>query len=239
MVGLAGSQAYVHDLEEYLRQVLFSRTCAPVSEAAVLLVRGALAHGDRDRAAQLATATENLATTMPDNSDMTAAAAHVHGLVEQDSAALEHAACAYSAPLAKAAANEDAGRASSAQGNQDDAIARLRAAYEQYEKLGRAEAMARVRSQLRAVGVRVRHWKCANRPAFGWDSLTDTERRIAELVSQGLSNREVANQVFLSAHTVAFHLRHIFWKLDVGSRVELARLVTEKAMAEADYSMKA
>ncbi|HEX7994417.1 MAG TPA: helix-turn-helix transcriptional regulator, partial [Streptosporangiaceae bacterium] len=176
----------------------------------------------------------NLALTRPDNSDMTAAAAHVRGLVEHDSAALEHAARTYSAPLAKAAAIEDAGRASSAQGNQDDAIARLRVAYEQYEKLGRAEAMARVRSQLRAAGVRVRHWKCANRPAFGWGSLTDTERRIAELVSHGLSNREVANQVFLSAHTVAFHLRHIFWKLDVGSRVQLARLVTEKTMAEAE-----
>ncbi len=74
--------------------------------------------------------------------------------------------------------------------------------------------------------------------AFGWRSLTDTERRIAELVSQGLSNREVASQVFLSAHTVAFHLRHIFWKLDVGSRVQLARLVTENAMAEADCSMQ-
>ena len=236
---LADSQAYVHDLEEYLRRVLFSGTCAPESEAAVLLVRGALADGDRERAAHLATETENLAMARPENSDMTAAAAHVRGLVEHDSAALEHAARTYSAPLAKAAAIEDAGRASSAQGNQDDAIARLRMAYEQYEKLGRAEAMARVRSQLRAAGVRVRHWKCANRPAFGWGSLTDTERRIAELVSEGLSNREVANQVFLSAHTVAFHLRHIFWKLDVGSRVQLARLVTEKAMAEAENSMHA
>ncbi|HKR68002.1 MAG TPA: helix-turn-helix transcriptional regulator [Streptosporangiaceae bacterium] len=200
----------------------------------MLLVRGALADGDRQRAARLASEAKNLAMTRPDNPDMTAAAAHVRGLVEHDSAALEHAARTYTAPLAKAAAIEDAGRASSAHGNQDDAIARLRMAYEQYEKLGRHEAMARVRSQLRVVGVRVRHWKCANRPAFGWGSLTDTERRIAELVSHGLSNREVANQVFLSAHTVAFHLRHIFWKLDVGSRVQLARLVTEKVMAEAE-----
>ncbi len=185
-MGLANSEAYVHDLEEYLRRVLFSRTGGPVSEAAVLLVRGALAHGDRDRAAHLATETEKLALTMPDSSDMTAAAAHVRGLIEENSATLDHAARAYSAPLAKAAANEDAGRAWSAQGNQDDAIARLRVAYEQYEELGRAEAMARVRSQLRAAGVRVRHWKYSNRPAFGWGSLTDTERRIAELVSHGL-----------------------------------------------------
>ena len=238
-MGLPDSQAYVHDLEEYLRRALFGGTCAPDSEAAVLLVRGALAHGDRERAASLVTETESLALTRADNPDMTAAAAHVRGLVELDSAALERAARTYSAPLAKAAAQEDSGRASSAQGNQDDAIAKLRVAYEQYEKLGRADAMARVRSQLRTAGVRVRHWKCANRPAFGWGSLTDTERRIADLVAQGLSNREVASQVFLSAHTVAFHLRHIFWKLDVGSRVELARLVTERTMAEADYSMKA
>lgn len=229
-MGRADSQGYVHDLEEYLRRALFSGTCAPESEAAVLLVRGALADGDRQRAADLAAETKNFAMTRPGNPDMTAAAAHVRGLVEHDSAALEHAARTYTAPLAKAAAIEDAGTASSAQGNQDDAIASLRVAYERYEKLGRAEEMARVRSQLRAADVRVRHWKCANRPAFGWGSLTDTERRVAELVSHGLSNREVANQVFLSAHTVAFHLRHIFWKLDVGSRVELARLVTEKAM---------
>ncbi len=198
-------------------------------------VEVAVADGDRERAANLATETENLAMTRPDNSDMTAAAAHVRGMVEHDTAALEHAACTYSAPLAKAAAIEDAGRASSAQGNQNDVAWRMR----RYEKLGRAEAMARVRSQLRAAGVRVRHWKCAYRPAFGWGSLTDTERRIAELVSEGLSNREVADQVFLSAHTVAFHLRHIFWKLDVGSRVQLARLVTEKTMAEAEYAMQA
>jgi DNA-binding CsgD family transcriptional regulator len=238
-MGLADSVAYVHDLEEYLGRVLFSGTRAPESEAAVLLVRGVLAGGNHERAAQLAAETQNLAKTRPDNSDMIAAAAHVRGLVEHDSAALEHAARTYSAPLAKAAAMEDAGRASLAHGDQGDAVARLRLAYEQYEKMSRTEDMARVRSQLRVAGVRVRHWKCARRPAFGWGSLTDTERRIAELVSQGLSNREVASQVFLSAHTVAFHLRHIFWKLDVGSRVQLARLVTEKVMAGAEYSMQA
>ncbi|MGN6676647.1 MAG: helix-turn-helix transcriptional regulator [Streptosporangiaceae bacterium] len=236
-MGLADSQAYVHDLEEYLERVLFNGTQgthALECDAAVLLVRGALSCGNPERAAHLAAEIENLARTRPDNPDMIAATAHARGLVDHDSAALEHAARAYSGPLAKAAATEDAGRASSARGHRGDAIARLRLAHEQYEQIGRTEEMARVRSQLRAVGVRVRHWKCANRPAFGWDSLTDTERRIAELVSQGLSNRDVASQVFLSAHTVAFHLRHIFWKLDVGSRVQLARLVTEKVMAEAE-----
>lgn len=66
----------------------------------------------------------------------------------------------------------------------------------------------------------MRHWD-ANRPDFGRASLTDTERRIADLVAQDLSHREVAGQLFLSAHTVTFHLRHIFWKLD--TRHQLAR----------------
>jgi DNA-binding CsgD family transcriptional regulator len=46
-------------------------------------------------------------------------------------------------------------------------------------------------------------------------------------VSQGLTNRQVAEQMFISAHTVAFHLRQVFRKLSTGSRVELARLTVE------------
>ena len=61
-----------------------------------------------------------------------------------------------------------------------------------------------------------------------WDSLTDTERTITDLVAQGLSNRQVASRVFLSTHTVAFHLRHVFWKLGVTSRVQLARMAAEQ-----------
>ena len=53
--------------------------------------------------------------------------------------------------------------------------------------------------------------------------LTAAERRVAELVGEGLSNREVASALFLSAKTVEFHLRNIFRKLGVRSRTELAR----------------
>ena len=89
------------------------------------------------------------------------------------------------------------------------------------------------RSSLRAAGIRLRHWSHADRPAFGWDSLTDTERRVTDLVAQGLSNRQVANRVFLSTHTVAFHLRHIFWKLGITSRVQLARIAAEQGAEDA------
>jgi DNA-binding CsgD family transcriptional regulator len=62
----------------------------------------------------------------------------------------------------------------------------------------------------------------------GWQSLTATETQVSELVARGLTNREVAAGMFLSAHTVAFHLRQVFRKLDIRSRVELARLVVER-----------
>lgn len=223
------ARAYICDLEEHLRQVVFENNAAASSQAAVLLVRGALACGDHTRAAHLAQATAQLAHATPDDHDIVAAAAHARGLLTRDRSMLDRAACAYTAPLARAQATEDAGRVSSAAGDRSDAVTRLRKAYEQYQEQGCADGMARVRSQLRDDGVRVRHWGRANRPDFGWASLTDTERKIADLVAQGLSNREVASQLFLSAHTVAFHLRHIFWKLDISSRVQLARMVAEQA----------
>jgi DNA-binding CsgD family transcriptional regulator len=66
--------------------------------------------------------------------------------------------------------------------------------------------------------------------APGWATLTAAERAVVELVANGLTNREAASRLFVSAHTVDYHLRHIFRKLRLHSRVELARLV-----ADADY----
>ena len=67
----------------------------------------------------------------------------------------------------------------------------------------------------------------ASRPALGWESLTATERAVSELVASGHTNREVGRELLMSPHTVDAHLRHIFAKLDVNSRVDLARLVGE------------
>jgi DNA-binding CsgD family transcriptional regulator len=54
--------------------------------------------------------------------------------------------------------------------------------------------------------------------------MTAAEESVAKLVAQGLTNREVAERLFLSPHTVNSHLRHVFSKLGIKSRVELARL---------------
>ena len=52
----------------------------------------------------------------------------------------------------------------------------------------------------------------------GTDSLTASERRVAKLAADGNSNREIAEQLFISPHTVRTHLEHIFEKLDVHTR---------------------
>jgi DNA-binding CsgD family transcriptional regulator len=60
---------------------------------------------------------------------------------------------------------------------------------------------------------------------LGWTSLTDAERALADLVGVGLTNREAAARLFVSRHTVDAHLRNIFRKLDITSRVQLAHVV--------------
>lgn len=69
--------------------------------------------------------------------------------------------------------------------------------------------------------------RVGSRPPFGWESVTDAERSVIELVAQGLTNRQVGQRLFVSAHTVDYHLRAVFRKLDVHTRVELTRIALD------------
>ena len=61
----------------------------------------------------------------------------------------------------------------------------------------------------------------------GWTQLTDAERTVAELVAQGLTNKQAAKRLLMSHYTVDYHLRSVYRKLGVSSRVEVARLIGE------------
>jgi DNA-binding CsgD family transcriptional regulator len=99
-----------------------------------------------------------------------------------------------------------------------DARTQLRAALDIFEGLGAAFFAERARAELRATGETAR-----KRDASTLDDLTPQELRIASLVAGGASNRDVAAQIFVSPKTVEYHLRKVFLKLGVASRVELAR----------------
>lgn len=128
--------------------------------------------------------------------------------------------------LAHAFATEDRGRLLLEQGSRDTGIEVLSTALERYAGLGAAWDAGRVRQRLRDVGVRRRLGAPAV-PRQGWAALTGTELNVVRLVAEGQTNREVAEQLFVSPHTVSTHLRHSFAKLAVNSRVELARLFAE------------
>lgn len=66
------------------------------------------------------------------------------------------------------------------------------------------------------------------RPAAGWESLTPTEAQVVELVAQGLTNPQVAERMFILRSTVKVHVAHIFQKLDVSSRSELAAMAVRR-----------
>ncbi|MFJ7266538.1 LuxR C-terminal-related transcriptional regulator [Streptomyces sp. NPDC099050] len=71
-----------------------------------------------------------------------------------------------------------------------------------------------------------------------WSGLSDMERRIAYLVSAGMTNQQIANRVHLSAHTVNYHLRKIYRKLNINTRAELARGAASYSSRAAIYSIE-
>jgi DNA-binding NarL/FixJ family response regulator len=101
-----------------------------------------------------------------------------------------------------------------------DARVHLRSAVETFEQLGAGVWATRARDELRATGERV----AASPPSDGQVRLTPQELQIARSVAEGATNREVAARLFLSPRTVDYHLRKVFTKLGITSRIELARL---------------
>jgi DNA-binding CsgD family transcriptional regulator len=100
-----------------------------------------------------------------------------------------------------------------------DSRVQLRAALEAFERLQAEPWAERARMELRASGETAR-----KRDPTTIDQLTPQELQIARFVAEGLSNKEVAAQLFLSPRTIDHHLRHVFAKLGITSRTQLARL---------------
>jgi DNA-binding NarL/FixJ family response regulator len=155
-----------------------------------------------------------------------AIALYCSGLLGQDATRLLAAAERYGhagRPLLSAKALEAAAGNFVCADDRDQARAAFTRAVEIYASLGAAADVARLQARFRAYGIRRSPRSKHRRARSGWDSLTPTETKIAALVEGGLSNPEIAAKLFLSRRTVATHVSHILKKLDVNSRIDIAR----------------
>ena len=181
-----------------------------------------LAVNERDRALELSTVQLQLArsTEAPHN---IGAALRVHALVVggRDGLALLREAVDWlersPARLELARALVELGAATTVDGVPADARELLKRGAVLAEELGALALARRANAELVAAGGRPR------RPRQrGWSGLTEAEQRVARLAAEGLTNRELAETLFLSQKTVESHLRNAFRKLGVSSRSELA-----------------
>jgi DNA-binding CsgD family transcriptional regulator len=107
-----------------------------------------------------------------------------------------------------------------------DAREQLRTAFEMFTAMGVEAFAGRAERELLAAGEHVRKRSVETR-----DELTAQEAQIARLARDGLSNRDIGDRLFISQHTVAYHLRKVFSKLGITSRNQLARVLTDSAGA--------
>ncbi len=161
-------------------------------------------------------------------------ALYCRGLLDRDAPRLLAAAERYDEagrPLLTAKALEaSAGHFVDAD-DRDQARAAFTRAVEVYASLGAAADVARLQATFRAHGIRRGPHAKHRRAQSGWDSLTATEIKIAAFVEEGLSNPEIAARLLLSRRTVATHVSHILKKLDVHSRIDIAREAALRTIA--------
>jgi DNA-binding CsgD family transcriptional regulator len=105
-----------------------------------------------------------------------------------------------------------------------DAREQLRTALKMFTSMGTEAFAARAERELLVTGERVR-----KRTVETQDDLTGQEAQVARLARDGLSNAEIGERLFISPHTVAYHLRKVFSKLDITSRNQLGRALPDRA----------
>jgi DNA-binding NarL/FixJ family response regulator len=105
-----------------------------------------------------------------------------------------------------------------------EAREQLRAAMEAFDRLGAAAFAERARTELAATGQTARRGEAALS-----GTLTGQELQVALMVAKGATNREAAVALYLSPKTIEYHLRSVYRKLGIRSRVALARVVAREA----------
>ena len=188
------------------------------------LVRLALAAGKRDQADAVAADVEQAARLgcIP---SLEGAALRCRGLIAGDPELLVRGVEAYrKSPrvFERALACEDAAAAVSRIGRHAEAATLFREALNVYEQVGARRPAARALASMRALGIGRKRRGAHKRPETGWESLTPSELEVVRLAAGGLTNPQIGQRLFISRRTVQTHLAHVFRKLNISSRVDLA-----------------
>jgi DNA-binding CsgD family transcriptional regulator len=219
----------VQDAMRWLGDItLFDSPLWPqVLDLVVLGARVASAAGDAGLRARVLQATDLLERERPVIPLFTGVARYARGILERDAQALVAAADVLessSRPLLYAAAAEDAGAELARTDHPDEAVDQLNAAFDTYVGHEALADARRVGRELRRLGVE-RRIVSQPRAKTGWDSLTDSELKVVNLIAQGATNRSVATQLHLSLHTVKTHVHNAFAKLGINTRAQLTQLM--------------
>ena len=118
------------------------------------------------------------------------------------------------------------GRALAAAGRGDEAVAQLEQAARELESYGAVRVRQEAEHELRKLGRQVHRRSAPGRiDGAGVETLTEREAEIATLVTDRRTNPQIATELYLSVKTIETHMRNIFRKLDVTSRVDVARIM--------------
>jgi len=219
----------VHDAMRWLGDItLFDSPLWPqVLDQVILGARVASGAGDAGLRARVLQAMDLLERERPAIPLFTGVAGYARGILERDAQALLAAADVLhlsSRPLLYAAAAEDAGGELANIDRGGEAVDQLNAAFDTYLRHEAFADARRVGRQLRRLGVQ-RRIVSQSRAKTGWDSLTDSELTVVNLIATGATNRDVAAQLHLSLHTVKNHVHNAFAKLGINSRTQLTQLM--------------
>jgi DNA-binding CsgD family transcriptional regulator len=193
----------------------------------ILAARIAAAAGDAGGRAGVLRAVEKLQREEPAVPLFTAVAVYVRGILERDAQTILTAtdllrqSCR---PLLYAAAAEDAAGLLAVVGRNDEALDHFNAAFDTYTRFEAVADARRVAREMRKLGVE-RRIVSHPRAKTGWDSLTEAELKVVNLIARGATNRAVAEQLHVSLHTVKNHVHNAFAKLGINSRSQLAALM--------------
>jgi DNA-binding CsgD family transcriptional regulator len=199
-----------------------------------LFLRLGLATNDTDLTARTAQLAEEGAARNPGVATFQGLAHHARGVAAGDLGQLRLAneSIAESPrPAMRAAIADTFGQHLLRRGSRTEGIAHLDRAWTAYSEIGYAVDAARIQDVMTKAGVRRAAWTARPKPAeSGWESLTPTEQKVANLIGSGLTNRVVAAELGISPNTVGTHARSVFSKLDVRSRVQLSNVLHNRPL---------